>query len=679
VDRPPISSLILDTERGPVRAIHAGESGPAVVMCAGLTGSRDDYRQVLPTFAGAGFRAYAYDYQGHYSTEPTAKTVEAAARAAEPAAHTIERHAGDLVAVLASVDDGRPVHLLGHSIGGFVVRAAALARPDLVRSLTLIGCGPAMDDDEHRKSLRRFEAALSTGGPALLWPIISRIIPAADSARRDFWKLRLATMQLPFLCGMLQSLCAEPDRSADVRRLSFPKLFLRGARDKRLWAPDDMAAYAKRADAELAIVEQASHSPMLERPEAVAEPLLRFWTATDRQRAVRTCFEIMRPRAAADPYPLYANLRAAAPVLLIDPPGRVPTVVLTHYADCHRLLNDRGCHSLGETPDLLTPGWHEDRYLRAMLRSFALREGPAHAPLRGALAAQLTPRRSEAFRRDTEEIADRLLDELADRLDGGSTVNLTEVLAVPFASLLTGRLLGIPDAEALRLGRAGAASSMVFEPFITPRQRGEMTAAGAELLAGLDGHRSGLSATVRAHHPGGGDPCLGDLALLFSAAQDSPASLVTLGAKLLLDHPDQADRVRDDPALADACVAEILRLEPPVQIAVRVATEPRRFGDVDVAAGTPLLGIIAAANRDPAYTDDPDRFLIARSVRGPSLSFGAGRHYCPGAALARLQAGVLFPRLLRRFPGLRAAGPARYRSPGTMLRRIDDLPVTLER
>ncbi len=115
-----------------------------------------------------------------------------------------------------------------------------------------------------------------------------------------------------------------------------------------------------------------------------------------------------------------------------------------------------------------------------------------------------------------------------------------------------------------------------------------------------------------------------------------------------------------------------------MQIAVRVTTEPCRYGDVDVPAGTKMHAVLAAANRDPAYTDEPDRFLITRTVRGPSLSFGAGRHYCPGAAPARMQAAVLLTRVLQRFPGLSLAGPARYRAPGTMLRRIDDLPVTLE-
>src|SRR4029450_6206219 len=98
---------------------------------------------------GAGYRTYAYDYRGHYA-ELEGET---------PDRHSIDRHAEDLIAVLDRVGGGRPVHVVGHSYGGFVVRAAALARPDLLRSVTLIGAGPSMDGLRHRKVLSRLDAA----------------------------------------------------------------------------------------------------------------------------------------------------------------------------------------------------------------------------------------------------------------------------------------------------------------------------------------------------------------------------------------------------------------------------------------------------------------------------------------------------------------------------------------
>jgi cytochrome P450 len=244
-------------------------------------------------------------------------------------------------------------------------------------------------------------------------------------------------------------------------------------------------------------------------------------------------------------------------------------------------------------------------------------------------------------------------------------------------------LLGIPDDEALLLGRAARDASAAFEPFMTPRQRTRMTESGDAViemlsrLAARDTDGGGLLSMVRARRPDGDEAYLGDLVLLFGATFDSPASLVGLGAKLLMEHPSQARMMREDPSIVDRCVEEILRYDPPVQVAVRVATEHTRFGRTDVAPGTPLLGMVAAANRDPAYVPDPDRFLVTRRPTRPSLAFGLGRRYCPGAAAGRMQAQVLFPRLLRRFPGLEIAGQPMYRSPGTMLRGLESLPVAL--
>jgi cytochrome P450 len=197
------------------------------------------------------------------------------------------------------------------------------------------------------------------------------------------------------------------------------------------------------------------------------------------------------------------------------------------------------------------------------------------------------------------------------------------------------------------------------------------------LAARPDADDESLLPMMRGQRAHGDESYLGDLVLLFGATFDSPASLVALGVKLLLEHPDQAGIVRADPSSVERCVEEILRYDPPVQVAVRVATEPTRFGHTDVPPGTPLLGMIAAANRDPAYVTDPDRFLVTRRPNRPSLAFGLGRRYCPGASMGRMQAQVLFPRLLRRFPRLRLAGQARFRSPGTMLRGLEDVPVTL--
>ncbi|GAA2337003.1 alpha/beta fold hydrolase [Dactylosporangium salmoneum] len=670
------SELLLATARGPVAALRAlpppdADRGAAVVLCAGVVGSKEDFGPVLPSLAAAGYHAYAYDYHGHYAELP----------GESPDRHTIERHGADLVALLERLGSKRPVHLVGHSYGGFVARAAALARPDLPASVTLIGAGPGMDNAKHRKLLSGFDHTLRLQGSAVMWPVVRRLVPEGDVARREFWRRRLAGMRLAFLQGALRSLTVEGDRGADLRATRLPVLLLHGHRDQRLWSARDFASYAERLGAELEIIPDASHSPNLEQPERTVAALLRFWAGAERRAAERLFLDLVRPRGLPDPYAAYRALRERTPVLRIELPGKAAAVVLSRHADVARVLQESGFVSPGEDPARLTPSWRDVRIIRCLYQSFGWREGTVHGELRAALGRRLVPRRAEELRESTAATAEECLDMLGARLAGGGVVNLAEALAIPFASLVIGRLLDLPDAEALRLGEAARVASAAFEPFMTPRQRGEMADAGELLLDALEtlaaDRQDGLLAVVRRLRPDAGEQYLGDLVLLFGAGYDSPASLVTLGARLLLEHPDQAALVRDD-ATAERAVEEILRYEPPVQIAVRIATVPARFGDVEVEPGMAVLGLVGAANRDPAYTTDPERFDVLRRPARASLSFGAGRHFCPGAALARMHAQVLFPRLLRRFPGLRPAGPPRFRAPGTMLRGIEDLPVTLE-
>jgi cytochrome P450/pimeloyl-ACP methyl ester carboxylesterase len=682
---------VLVTARGAVAALRAlpppaVDTGVPVVLCPGLIGSKEDFLPLLPALAAAGYRAYAYDYRGHYTEDHSAEhsAEHSADHSAEHSAerraeHSIGRHAEDLIAVLDAVGGEVEPHVVGHSYGGFVVRAAALAAPHRIGSATLIGSGPGMDSPKHRKILGGFDHTLSLQGNAVMWPVVRRLIPEDDVARREFWRTRLRLMRPAFVRGALASLAGESDRADELRAARLSLLVLHGHRDRKLWSAAEFAGYAERAGASLAVIDGASHSPNLEQPGQTAQALLRFWAEADRRRALRTFVDLVRPSARPDPYPAYRRLRRVAPVLPVQLPGKAEAVVLTRYADCARLLQDPAFVSAGEAPQLLTPNWRDHRLVRCLYQSFGWREGPAHLPLRTALARRLTPRRCPVQSADVVEVATSVLDGFAARLEGGATVNLAEAVAVPFASLVTGRLLGIPDADALRLGVAARAGSAAFEPFITPRQRAAMDEAGEVIIEALERHcDEGLLALVRQHRPEGGEQYHGDLALLFGAAYDSPASFVTLGLRLLLQHPAQAAALRSDPALADGAVEEVLRYDPPVQVAVRIATTPTQFGGVPVAPGTALLGILGAANRDPEYTPDPDAFDITRRTPRPPLSFGAGRHYCPGSALARTHARVLFPMLLRRFPGLRLAGPPRFRAPGTMLRGIEDLPVDCE-
>jgi cytochrome P450 len=398
----------------------------------------------------------------------------------------------------------------------------------------------------------------------------------------------------------------------------------------------------------------------------------------DEAEALRIFLRLIRPRPLADPYPLYARLRDIAPFVPIRFPGVPVGYLVSTFAGCSALLRDPAFGPPTHAHlDALRPGWRDNAFTRCLYRSMVFLAGSAHRERRQAAARPFIPRQLGAFRGELDDIAATLLDRLA--AESSQPVDLMEQLALPFASLSLGRLLAIPDDEAIRLGRLARQLGPVFEPFATAEQHLLVGRVGPELVSRLAAIVTrqgdhGMLAHLTAGHTE--TERLGAAVLLFGAGFDSPASMVGLGTKLLLDHPHQAALVRDQATIAAQAVAEILRFEPPVQLVVRAALKPAELSGTAIPPGAMVFGLVAAANRDPAQVKEPDAFDVIRE-QVPSLSFGAGPHYCLGAHLAGLQGEVLFPRLLRRFPGLRPAGQAVYRAPGSTLRGLDRLPLQL--
>jgi cytochrome P450 len=400
--------------------------------------------------------------------------------------------------------------------------------------------------------------------------------------------------------------------------------------------------------------------------------------------ALRIFLKLIRPRPLADPYPLYARLRDLAPFLPIRFPGVPNGYLVSTFAGCSRLLRDPAFGPpTREHLDALKPDWRENSFTRCLYQSMVFRTGDSHRERRQLASRHFTPRHIGTYRDELERIADLLIDRLAT----ANSTDLVENLALPFAALSLGRLMGVDDDEAVRLGRLARQAGGVFEQFATARQHETIARAGEELVDRLTvivaGRRAGqmendLLASLAVSETAADDQELaGAAVLLFGAGFDSPASMVGLGTKLLLDYPDQADLIRGNPEIAGKAVSEILRYEPPVQLVVRAALGPTELEGHEIPEGSMVFGLIAAGNRDPAQVKEPEVFDVTRE-QVPSLSFGAGPHYCLGAYLAGMQGEILFPRLLHRFPRMRMAGEPAYREPGSTLRGLDTLPLILQ-
>jgi len=371
-----------------------------------------------------------------------------------------------------------------------------------------------------------------------------------------------------------------------------------------------------------------------------------------------------------DPYPRYDRLRAIAPLIRAEDGA----LVVTRYADCATVVRDG---RLGHMPpDMLAfvglPDWAEHPALRQFFTSMLAQNPPDHTRLRRLVSSTFTARRVQSLRPAIEAMVAGLLDGLAGDTD------FVERFAFPLPVNVIGELLGVPPADRAQFQTLVRDWSQVLD-VITPEVLARADPAATvirDYLAGLAAERRAaprddlISALVAAE--AGGDRLTEDelltmAALLFGAGFETTTNLLANGLVALDRNPGQAF---GDPAVA---VEELLRYDSPVQIVSRVAYEDVELGGTTVAAGERVVAYLGAGNRDPERFADPHRLDLARGDTAP-LSFGGGIHYCLGAPLARLEAQIAFPALLRRFPGLEIGTPVRRDS--LTLRGYLSLPVS---
>lgn len=409
------------------------------------------------------------------------------------------------------------------------------------------------------------------------------------------------------------------------------------------------------------------------------------------EEAVPHLQRLVKPRGLADPYPEYERLRQLAPVLKSPLPFTLGGYVLSRYEDCSRLLRDRAFVSMDPARmDAVHPHWRTSTTARHVHQGIGCRNPPEHTRLRAAMSPYFTPRHVSSLRTLIDDTVEDLLDALSTRAGGNETVDLIEAVARPLPVALMQALFDIDTSTAHSLARLGHLTGPTLDLIRSPAQQRRMEEAGTELAAMftelVTTHRgtpggSLLSPVIEAcggHHDI--DPhdeeLIGNLLFLFTAGHETLVGFLGLATRALLAHPEQADQLRRRPELAPSAVEELLRYDSSIQIAIRMAEQPVRIGEHTIEAGTTVLGLLGAANRDPDRTPEPDRLDITRDTPG-ALSFGGGAHYCLGGFLARTEAQAVLPRLLQRFPHMRLAGTPTYRSPGTTLRGIEHLPVRL--
>jgi pimeloyl-[acyl-carrier protein] synthase len=390
-----------------------------------------------------------------------------------------------------------------------------------------------------------------------------------------------------------------------------------------------------------------------------------------------TGFNPFDPAVMADPYPYYRRMREQDPVHWN---GVVRAWFLTRHADVSELLRDDRFSADRTLSDRYTP---PPPGRARPGRSMLVVDPPDHTRLRSLVNTAFTPRMVEQLRSRIEAISADLLDRLA----GGREADLVAEFAYPLPVVVIAEMLGVPARDRLRFQEWSAVLVKGLDPFVDAETQERVFDARDALIDYLRGviaerrrgPRDDLITGLIAAEAKGDVFSQGELLamcnLLLVAGHETTVNLIGSGVLALLANPDQLERLRRAPELARTAVDELLRYTSPVQWTGRVAVADLELGGRRIARHQSVVGILGAANRDPAVFPDPDRLDIGRDPN-PLLAFGRGIHFCLGAPLARLEAQVALPMLLARFPGLRLAGEPEPR-PTWNLRGLTRLPVTL--
>lgn len=391
---------------------------------------------------------------------------------------------------------------------------------------------------------------------------------------------------------------------------------------------------------------------------------------------------VASPRVRDEPWALYRSLRSR------DPVHRTAIGVwfVSSYRHAQELLR-HPCASVEEAKATAfgtrllppPPGPFNDLVGRSLL----FLDPPDHHRLRRLVARSFTPQRVESLRPRIEAIVASRLEKLA----GRESFDLLAEFAYPVPVTAICELLGIPPEEwslfhqwaprlaarmeveplrSMEVERAGDQAAEAFSRYITeliedPRRR----SADGLLSALVSAEEDGATLTR--------PEVVGTCALLLMAGHETTANLVGNAVYALLRNPRQLRLFRTGSVDVSAAIEELLRFDSPVQLTQRIALDDIELADKTIPAGSFVVVLVGAANRDPEVFAAPDELRLDRDPH-PHLSFSLGMHVCLGAALARLEAGEMLTQLFNQPFQLRLARTPRRRG-SFVLRGLESLPV----
>jgi cytochrome P450 len=401
--------------------------------------------------------------------------------------------------------------------------------------------------------------------------------------------------------------------------------------------------------------------------------------------------DLASPAFKANPYPFYARLRAEAPVWSTTLRDRRTAWLVTRYEDVAGVLKDDTfakdkLNAMDPEQRAKTP-WVPG-FLKPLERNMLDLDDPDHLRLRALVSKAFTPRLIERLREQIEALCEELLDAMERERKRKGGTDLVAGYALPLPATVIAEFLGVPAEDHARFHRWSNRLVSVSSGRDMLRALPAALAFVRYLRKLVEKRRADpeddlITALIRAEEAGdklSEDELLAMAFLLLVAGHETTVNLIASGTLALLEHTEQAERLRRDPTLVKPAVEELLRYTSPVEMATeRYAREDAEIGGRRIPRGGLVLAVLGSANRDERHFEDPDVLDIARDPNR-HLAFGRGGvHHCLGAPLARMEGEIALTALLRRFPGARLAlaPESLHWRRGLFLRGLEKLPLVL--
>ncbi len=356
---------------------------------------------------------------------------------------------------------------------------------------------------------------------------------------------------------------------------------------------------------------------------------------------------VTQQQLSVDPYPIFHQLRPSEPITWAPAIGQW---LVTSRALAMEVLRDPERFRTDEAESPI-----RDTFGPQMLST----EGELQRRYKSACAPPFNARAVNASRRMVEDIVDAQ----AAALSRSEAIELRSAYAGPVAVSTIARVIGLPatlDGQLRTWYETFADALMNYARDPGTRGRAHTAAqafrdAIAPRLAAPNPTEQTLLDGLASAHPrllDDGEIGSNALIILFGGIETTEA-LIANALWAMLTHPDILERARDSDDVLERSIDESLRWEPAVQTCTRYVPEPTMLGGIEIPREALVQVMLGAINRDPAHYADPDRFDPWRKETVAHTSFGAGRHFCLGAALARLEARLAIRRLLDDFPSMR--------------------------